>query len=412
MSTLLTKDKIKKLPDEPGVYFFLDEKGTVLYVGKATSLRSRVGSYLKDDILTSRGPLIVQLMEKSVSVDYQKTDSVLEALILEAKYIKQLKPHHNTREKSDKSFNYVIITKEDFPRLLVARERDLIMEKIPAKEIKYSFGPFPKGAELREALKIVRRIFSYRDKCYPVGSIKNKKGVPCFNAQIGLCPGVCSGRMDKKEYGKRIQHIKLLFEGHKKKLLKALTREMKQAAKKEDFEKAKEFKRQIFSLEHIQDVSLLKRSSEDLHHDVFRIEAYDIAHISGQYSVGVMTVIENAEAKKSDYRKFKIKTFKGANDTRALKEVLSRRLGHLEWPLPQLFVIDGGKAQRNAGLETLKEAGIETPVVSVVKDERHRPREVLGDPKIRRQYHNEILLANSESHRFAISYHRNRRDRL
>jgi excinuclease UvrABC nuclease subunit len=400
MAVNITEKNLKKLPSEPGVYLFLDENKKVLYVGKATSLRSRVRSYFKNDILESRGPLIVSLMERAKKLDYYQTDSVLEALVLEAYLIKTLRPHHNTREKSDKSFNYVIITKEDFPRILIMRERELLMEKILPKDIKYSFGPFPQGGTLREALRIIRKIFPFRDKCDP------KDNKPCFNAQIGLCPGVCAGWMDKKEYGKRVQHLKLFFEGKKKRLVMSLEREMKKQAKLQEFEKAEEIKKQIFALHHIQDVSLLKRHEDEFDKLSFRIEAYDIAHLSGKSMVGVMVVIENNEAKKSDYRKFRIKSFTGANDTRALTEVLERRIGHLEWPLPQIFVIDGGKAQRNAALKVLREADIHIPVISVVKDEKHRPREILGDPKWRAKYHDQILLAISESHRFAINYHR------
>ncbi|HET8574763.1 MAG TPA: UvrB/UvrC motif-containing protein [Candidatus Paceibacterota bacterium] len=408
MSMVFNGDNIKKLPDEPGVYFFLDENGQVLYVGKATSLQSRVKSYLQKDILESRGPIIVQLMEKAKKIDFRQTDSVLEAVILEAAYIKKLKPRYNTREKSDKSFNYVVITKEEFPRVLIMRERELLMEKIPAKNIKYRFGPFPQGTILREAMKIVRKIFPFRDKCAP------GQGKPCFNAQIGLCPGVCNGRITKAEYAKTIHHLKLFFEGKKKTLLKTLEREMKEAAKKQEFEKAQETKRKIFALRHIQDVSLLKRQNGDDEFDqqTIRLEGYDIAHVSGKFLVGVMTVIENGEAKKSDYRKFRIKSFSGSNDTRALQEVLNRRLGHPEWPLPELFVIDGGKAQQNAALEVLREADVQIPVVSVVKDEHHRPREIFGDPKIRRAYHDQILLANSEAHRFAVQYHRQIREKI
>lgn len=411
MSRKLTKENVRKLPDAPGVYFFMADD-TVLYVGKATSLRSRVGSYMRSDVVTSRGPLIQSLMEKATRIDHRETDSVLEALVLEAKLIKKYKPYHNTTEKSNKSFNHVIITKDDYPRVLLFREREILMEKITPKEIKYDFGPFPNGTILRDALRIIRKIFPFRDKCEPAGNRKNKEGKPCFNNQIGLCPGVCNATITKKEYGRTIQHLRLFFEGHKKALKKSLEREMKRAAKEENFELAGEYKRQLFAIDHIQDVSLLKRESDEFDKNTFRIESYDIAHLSGKNTVGVMTVIEDGEVKKSDYRKFRIKSFTGADDTRALKEVLRRRLGHLEWPLPQLFVIDGGKAQRNAARSVLRELSAEVPVVSVVKDEHHQPRTLLGDPKLRRDYHEQILLSNSEAHRFAIKYHKQLRDKI
>jgi len=206
----------KKLPDAPGVYFFLgrpskrdlglgsrkpesgDRAGKILYIGRATSLRSRVRSYFDARLADTRGPAIVVMVEEARGVRYEQTDSVLEALILEANLIKKHQPKYNTKEKSDKSFNYIVITKEDFPRVLLMRERELLLKTKNYKLIT-SIGPFPHGSVLREALKIVRKIFPFRDKCTPYGSpygsqtsIGSKRG--CFNRQIGLCPGVCTGR--------------------------------------------------------------------------------------------------------------------------------------------------------------------------------------------------------------------------
>jgi excinuclease ABC subunit C len=137
----------------------------------------------------------------------------------------------------------------------------------------------------------------------------------------------------------------------------------------------------------------------------FRIEAYDIAHISGKDAVGVMTVVEDGELNKSQYRKFKIGLDKN-DDTANLKEVLTRRLNHPEWRLPDLIVVDGGVGQINAAREVLKLRSLEVPVVSVVKDERHKARGIMGELGAKEKYEKAILLANSEAHRFAIGYHR------
>lgn len=385
------------LPDEPGVYFF--KKGRdIFYIGKATSLKSRVRSYFSKDIFETRGPMIERMVEGADSVDFKQTDSVLEALILEANLIKKHQPAFNTELKDDKSFNFVVITKEEFPRVLVVRGRDLETKWEP-DDIKYSFGPYPNGLQLREALKIIRKIFPFSDKCRP-----NAKK-PCFDFQIGTCPGVCNGFISKKDYQRLIQNIKLFFEGKKGELLKKLSREMKEYAKSQEFEKAEDVKRTIFALNHIKDVSLIKR--EQKISDV-RVEAYDIAHISETNRVGVMTVVEDGLPKKTDYRKFKIKSA-GAGDTAALREVLERRLAHTDWPLPKLIVMDGGVQQFNVAKKVLDEHGFQIPLVSVVKNERHKPREILGEPAIRRKYESEIILANSEAHRFAIAYHRNKR---
>ncbi len=391
----------KKLPDNPGVYIFRGPRRAVLYIGKATSLKSRVASYFRRDLISTRGPLLVAMVEAATTVEFIETDSVLEALILEAHLIKKHQPLYNTKEKDNKSFNYVIVTKEDFPRVTTMRGREL---ETKGAEIKYSFGPFPQGSVLREALSLVRKIFPFRDKCLPA-----QAGKPCFNAQLGLCPGVCTGTISRGEYAKTIQRIKLFFEGKKQTLLKNIERDMNRAAKELHFEKAARLKKTLFALTHIQDIALLKENFHgrltETQVETFRIEAYDAAHISGTNTVGVMVVLEDGEAKKSDYRKFKIKTATN-DDNASLREMLERRFAHSEWPMPKLIVVDGGKAQVSTAQKVLTEWGLGIPVVGVVKDEHHRAREIIGDAHARTTHGRAILLVNSEAHRFAIAYHR------
>ena len=402
------KPDFSRIPDSPGVYFFLGKNKKVLYIGKATSLRDRTRSYFAGALAEVRSPLIATMVAQAATIDWRATDSVLEALLLEASLIKTYKPKANTDLKDDKSFNYVAITKEDFPRVLVVRERELKGSTLKSPELRSNlkiFGPFPHGAQLKEAMKLIRKIFPYRDTC----KLGQKR--PCFNAQIGLCPGVCSGAIAKQKYRRNIRHIVLLFEGKKKQLLKVLNKAMRVAAAAEEFEQAKELQRQLYALQHIQDVSLIKeeyrqtniRTSVSL---VLRIEAYDVAHLRGSAAVGVMTVVEGGAAEKSQYRKFKIKSAKAGDDPGALKEILSRRLGHDEWPLPRLIVVDGSTAQINAAQNILAEYGMAIPVVGVVKDEKHRPRTISGDRELIKDKERAILLANAEAHRFAIGFHR------
>lgn len=410
-----------KLPDKPGIYIFRGPKREVFYIGKATSLRSRVASYFRKDLIATRGPILVGMVESAKSVDFIEADSVLEALILEAALIKKHHPPYNTKEKDNKSFNYVVVTKEDFPRVVTMRGREL---ETRTNEVKYSFGPFPQGSVLREALAIVRKIFPFRDKCKP------NSGKPCFNAQIDLCPGVCSGAITKTEYAKTIRRIKLFFEGKKETLVSGLEREMKVSAKNLMFEEAGKIKRMIFAINHIQDVALIKASYKpNIGDSTFRIEAYDVAHISGTNVVGVMVVVEDNEPKKSDYRKFKIKTSTN-DDNASLLEMLERRFNHSEWPMPKLIVVDGGKAQVNTAEKALKEWGIMIPVVGVVKDDRHKPKDILGIKKVgplggpRSDLESAgsclgheisaraILLANNEAHRFAVGFHRQLRGKI
>lgn len=401
------------LPDAPGVYFFIGPKKEVLYVGKATSLADRVKSYFSKDLISTRGPLIVKMIEEAERVDFIQTDSVLEALLMEAHQIKKITPRYNTRDKDNKSFNMVVVTDEDFPTILVVRSRNFAHWNVLKTnlKIKASYGPFPHGGELREALKIIRRIFPYRDeKC---AGPKAKR--PCFNFQIGLCPGVCAGSVDKKDYRKIVKRIQLFFEGKKSELIKDIEKEMKALAKDQKFEEAEKLKRTLYALEHIQDVALIKRDLERVEGDnVFRIEAYDIAHISGKDTVGVMVVVEDGELSKSQYRKFRIRGLRGKvdiNDPGNLKEVLVRRLAHLEWTLPNLIVVDGGVAQINAAKEVLKDSGFNIDVAAVVKDERHKAKDVISSRGDLENHGKSILLANAEAHRFAIGYHRKLRSK-
>lgn len=417
-----------KLPDSPGVYFFFKGK-EILYIGKATSLKDRVKSYFGKDLIATRGSFILDMVFKADKIKYEITDSVLEALILEANLIKKFQPKYNTREKDDRSFNYIVITKEKLPKVLIVRGQTLQKLKNSSRfTLKgsdttqnssiFCAGPFTNGSQLKEALKIIRRIFPFLDD-------KSKNYVE-FYQQINLAPDL----NNRKMYLQNIRNIKLFFEGKKKKVLKNLEKEMKEYAKSREFEKAGEIKRQIFAIKHINDVALLKGESYTYPNffslrtaepnsslekisisKTFRIEAYDIAHMGGKNMVGVMTVVENGEMAKHEYKKFKIRTQIGANDTGALKEVLERRLAHTEWLYPELIVVDGGVAQLNAARKVLAKLGLNIRLVSVLKDERHRPKNILGDKEMHFKYEKEILLANAEAHRFAIAYHKKMRNK-
>lgn len=398
--------KLKKLnlPDTPGVYFFRNARRSILYIGKATSLRERVKSYFSKDILLTRGRKIVQMLARAHTVTFERTDSVLEALLLETALIKKYQPPYNTDSKDDKSYNCVVVTKEEYPRVLLVRSKNLTQD-FPAKSCRYIFGPFPHGGELKEALRLARRIFPFRDKCIP------NSGKPCFNRQLSLCPGVCSGEISAREYGAIIRNLALFFEGKKSALVRSLQRNMKALARSREFEKAAVVRSTLFALEHIQDISLLKRRVEktSLGVPVFRIEAYDIAHLAGAHMVGAMVVISDGRVDPSAYRLFKVRSVSRPDDTHALAEVLERRLGHPEWAFPNIIVVDGGLAQRNAAERVLRARGMNIPVLSVVKNDRHKPERLEGLPELVRTHERAILLANAEAHRFVISYHRRRR---
>jgi len=253
------------LPDKPGVYFFLDNNKKPIYIGKATSLRDRVRSYFPSTTLgtgrlwESRGPLILDMVFKAKGLKWQETDSVLEALILEANLIKKYQPHYNTKEKDQKSFNYVGITREPYPRVVIVRGKDLNSKLSSRSDLGLKrgptfsrvFGPYTSGSALKEALKIIRRIFPFFDDKSRV------KGRYEFYRQLGLAPQAD----DRKAYGKNIKNIKLFFEGKKSRVIKNLEKEMKALAKEHKFERAGLTRNQIFSLKHIRDVALIKEDS-------------------------------------------------------------------------------------------------------------------------------------------------------
>jgi len=389
-----------KMPDKPGVYFF--KKGEqIVYIGKATSLRDRVKSYFSKDLISTRGPIILDMVFQADDIIFETTDSVIEALILEASLIKKYQPKYNTKEKDNKSFNYVCITKlvrrkggEELPKVLIIRGRNLKKE-----DYRSVFGPFTNGSQLKEAMKIIRPIFPFIDEQ------SSKRNNRTFYEQLKLTPD------NILQYKNNIKNLKLFFQGKKKSILINMKREMLAFAKKKEFEKAGEMKKRIFALNHINDVALIK-SDKNFHNLVspkIRIEAYDIAHLFGNNMVGVMTVIEDGELAKNEYRKFIIKTQSKSNDIGALEEVFSRRLRHNEWGLPSIIVMDGGIAQVNIAKSVLSRYQFKIPIVSVVKDDKHKAKAIMGDEEIIKKYKKDILLANDESHRFAITFHKKRR---
>jgi excinuclease ABC subunit C len=290
------------------------------------------------------------------------------------------------------------------------RGKDLT-ERFSEDELLYHFGPFPSGQLFREALKIVKRLFKFYDTQRPIGSEKSKvvRGQIDFNRQIGLYPT----RDNKVEYQKTIRHIKLFFEGRKQELITELETDMMAAARHEAFEEAGIIKKKIFALQHIQDIALIRDDQRHYRDDKhIRIEAYDIAHLAGKNMVGVMTVVVGDEVRPSEYRKFKIKSVTGSNDPAALKEVLERRFSHSEWPSPNIVVVDGSTAQKNVAEHILRKFGLVIPVVAVVKDEHHKPIRLIAGTKLKEQFGDQILLANAESHRFALAYHRKKRDTI
>lgn len=310
----------------------------MLYVGRATSLKSRLNQYFQANV----EPKTREMVNLASQIKYEVTDSLLEAIILEAKNIKRYWPKYNIKDRDGRSFIYVVIPKADYSKPLIVRGSDL--KRFPPDKAKV-FGPYQSFHLLQNALRLIRRLFPY-STCRP-GS-----GHPCFDYQIGLCPGACINAISSRDYHKNIAAISLLLGGEKKRLLKKLM--------KENPDKAK-------ALGHLQDVSLLAQESDLGERRLNRIEGYDISHLAGKESYGALVVFEAGEPARSEYRLFKIKEAAAGDDERALREVLLRRFKHPEWPHPDLIMIDGGSPQISFLDRALKANNIGVPLVGISK---------------------------------------------
>lgn len=424
--------KIKKgeLPDSPGVYFYYDHGGNLLYVGKATSLKRRVGSYFTK----AHDNRIAEMVAQIVKIDYLETPTVIEALVLEANKIKALKPKYNILQRDDKSFLYLVITNEDFPRPLLMRGLDLddlgvnpFDAELSAKAKKKFlavYGPYTSGPSLKRALEYLRRIIPWTDCQSP--DVTGKKR-PCFYRHIRKCPGVCTGEITSKDYKKIMKRLMMFFDGNRSRLVKSLEKDMKAASKAKKYEDAAKLRNNIYALNHIQDVAFITKEDVELPYSKVkpesiidldgRIEAYDISNISGTSAVGVMTVFEEGKPAKSKYRKFKIRTVVGANDVGMMEEVMRRRLRRAEispkaWPLPEVMIIDGGKPQVNRVQEILDELQLDVPIIGIAKGLDRKQDRLVFDRKnlelarIATMGKEIFQKVRDEAHRFSVKYHR------
>jgi excinuclease ABC subunit C len=389
-----------------------DGEGRVLYVGKAGNLRRRVSSYFERPHDARIAALVLNIKK----IDYRMTDTALEALILEAELIRKYLPPFNVKEKDDKSFLYVEITKEKFPRVILVRGHE--------HATGLRFGPFVSASNVRAALNILRRIFPWSTHD---PERLGKYSRPCLDYEIGLCPGTCIGAISRPDYMKNIDRLKLFFEGKKKRVIASLTKEMSVASKRLDFEKAEKMRRQLFALQHIRDTALIgdtefgiknleygKSPDTTVSTAEYRIEGYDISNISGDSAVGSMVVFsarngENFIADKDEYRKFRIQTVFQPNDVGMLTEVLMRRFkrnpSNGGWTLPNLVLIDGGLSQVNAARRALFRAGLKIPVVGIAKGVKRKRNDIIGT--VPKNVPEAVLIrVRDEAHRFAIGYHK------
>jgi len=397
------RERIKLFPDQSGIYLFYS-KGELVYVGKATSLKKRAGSYF----VGKRNSRPIEAMISEVDkADYRETDSVIEAIILEANYIKKYQPKYNVKEKDNKSWNYLALTNDFFPRLEAVREHELIVKE---KEYKYIFGPFP-SMKTKEMLRILHNLFCI-SRCLP----GQKR--PCFDYQIGHCMGVCCNEITRIDYREKvIKPLVYFLNGRKKTLLSSLERKMKKASKEMDFEEAKRLRDQLYALNKIRDISLLDRSFlydsfEENGGEIRNIEGYDISNMGESAKVGSLVVLIGKEMKREKYKKFKIKTVQGQSDVDCLEEVLTRRFNHDDWGMPDLILVDGGKPQVGIAEKVLIRFNLDIPVVGIAKGEERKNNDFILGAKNKEviewiENNKQLLIkVRDEAHRFAISYQR------
>lgn len=413
----IVTQKLNQLPDNPGIYLFYSANRALLYVGKATSLKQRVKSYWQKQ----RNPRpIEEMIHQVVDINWVETESVLEAIIMEANYIKKFNPKYNVLGKDDKSWNYLYLTKDRFSRLATLRQHEI--NKIDKGKIRAIFGPYP-GLNTKEAMTVLRKMFFWSD-CDPHA---NK---PCFYYQLDQCLGVCTGEISAPDYEKRVIRPLILFlSGKKKQIIKDFEKQMLMASKKENFEEATRLRNQLYQLKKIQDITLINRSffedelfleKEDGSHFKLKekyshIEGYDISNLGSSDKVGSLVLFQNGEPKKSGYKKFNIKGVIGQSDVDCLKEIISRRFSHSEWGRPDLLLIDGGRGQVNAVKTILAEKNISIPIVGIAKGPARKKNEfILGEknPELVAWVfgHQELLIrVRDEAHRFAINFNRSKR---
>lgn len=396
------RQKVSSLPDSPGVYMFKDAQGKIIYIGKAKSLKKRVGSYFTR-FLTAKTQALVSNI---VDIEYKLCRNESLALLLEANLVHKYKPKYNISLRDDKSFPFVKITNEEFPGICITRKKEA--------DGAHYFGPYTSAKLLRQALKIIRRNFPYR-------SCKELPDEVCIYYRLGLSPAPCIGRIGEKEYAEIIKAITLILEGRTDTLIEKLSGEMILKSKDLRFEEAAKIRDQINALKVFTESGALGqegfdelddlRESLNLKKTPFRIEAFDISDIFGKEAVGSLVSFYKGRPDKNNYRRFRIKRVEGIDDYAMMKEVVKRRYTRLkseDSALPDLILIDGGKAHLLAAKAEIEKLGLDIAIMSIAKEKENiyvfnekKPIRLKSDtPAL-----NLIRRIRDEAHRFAVAYH-------
>ncbi len=430
-----TPSIVATLPHTPGVYIYRNKDDEVIYVGKAKDLKRRVSQYFqRDDAVGAKTPILVGQI---AHIRVIKTSSEFDALLLEAKLIREYKPKYNVVLKDDKSPLYIAITlSESLPHVILVRRSDI---EYTIHNHDVIFGPFQSGRIVRSMLRHLRHTI-------PFCTQKRRTGAPCFYTHIGLCgpcPSIIAKLVDGTEkdslthkYRQNIFRLRDILSGKATRVLSDMEKEMKLQAEVQQFEEA------VITRTHIENLyQIIKKSydpsvyithagaMEQLNKDELtmlrdvllpyypalkmphRIECVDISNTGGQQATGSLVVLTDGVVDNGEYRRFKIQGKDAPNDFAMIAEVIRRRFQHPEWPTPDLLVIDGGKGQLHAAQEVLQGQSLAIPVIGLAKryeeivvywrDTWKMIRLPLTSPSL-----HVLERLRDESHRFALTYHR------
>ncbi|MCF7956222.1 MAG: excinuclease ABC subunit UvrC [Phycisphaerae bacterium] len=422
------RERIAKFPTGPGLYFMKGPGDVVLYIGKAKNLRSRASSYFQPsaDLFTSRGPKIVEMINKTIDVTYLETPSEVDAILQEARLIKDIRPQYNTDLVDSKTFPYLeITTRDEFPGVYITRN--------PKSERSRLFGPFTGVSDLRAVVVLLQKIYKFRTCKLDIKESDEKRRFfrPCLLYSIKQCTAPCADKIDRTQYRQLINDLVKFLQSKRSTILRGLHQKMQEASDAMNFEAAAMYRDRIRLIERLDQRGTV---SANVQPEVFAadpsealeklrklfnvtqpiriIEGFDIAHISGTDTVGSLVKFIDGRPFKSGYRKFKIKTVSGIDDYACMKEVLTRRYKHAkegEELFPDLILIDGGKGQLHAAEDAFRQMNAPIPLIASLA-KREEEIFVRGkEDSIKLPPNNParklLQYVRDEAHRFAQHYH-------
>lgn len=416
--------RVRSFPASPGVYLMKDAQDRVIYVGKAVNLRSRAGSYFTRAARTERRT--AELVREIHDIDCIEADSEVDALLMEARLIKDIQPRFNSQLKDDKTFPYLqISTREDFPRVEFTRT--------PGTKNVRLYGPFTNAGKLRGMIAVLQKIFRFRTCTLDIEESDERWRWfrPCLLASINQCTAPCNLRISKEDYREDIRRLRLFLDGGRDRLLKQMQKEMLEASAELKYEKAARIRDDIDALKSLNLKGDLEEHAqpEVFYHDPKkglaglkkvlklpeiprRIEGVDIAHLQGGQTVASLVQFIDGLPFKHGYKRYKIRSVDGVDDFASMREVITRRFRRLSQEgesFPDLLLIDGGKGQLNAVMKVFEQLNLDPPMtVSLAKREEEIFVPGQSEPHrlSRHSYALRLLqYVRDESHRFAQHYH-------